>query len=106
MQELLPKPPSPSRRLLARQQQLPEQWLPGQKLCAVLSDMREARQKQLDVAEALRAGVPRTWWGAPVGSGQPKLGSHLQIIQVLHTLSSQRPALAMNWTNRVRWLHH
>lgn len=84
MQELLPTPPSPSKRLLTRaQQQQPEPWLPGRKLCAVLSDMREARQKQLDTAEALRGGVPRKWWGSQMGSGQPKLGSRLQIIQVL-----------------------
>ena len=79
MQELLPKPPSPSKRLLTKAQQQPEPWLPQRKLCAVLSDMREARQKQLDVAEALRGGVPRKWWG----SGQPKLGSRVQIVQVL-----------------------
>ena len=85
MQDLLPAPPSPNKRLLAKtqQQQQPEPWLPSQKLCAVLSDMREARQKQLEVAETLRGGVPRRWWGAQMGSGQPKLGSRMQIIQVL-----------------------
>jgi hypothetical protein len=86
LQELLPQPPSPSKRLLlmSQQQQRPEKpWLPNQKLCAVLNDMREARQKQLDVGESLRGGVPRRWWGAQAGSGLPKLGSRLQIIQVL-----------------------
>lgn len=86
VQELLPAPPSPARRQLlkAQQQTAPEKpWVPDQKLCAVLSDMREARQKQLDVAETLRGGVPRKWWGAQTGSGQHKLGSRLQIIQVL-----------------------
>ena len=70
--------------MMQQQQQAPEKpWLPGRKLCAALNDMREARQKQLDVAETLRGGVPRQWWGAQVGSGQHKLGSRLQIIQVL-----------------------
>jgi hypothetical protein len=45
--------------------------------------MREARQKQLDMGESLRGGIPRRWWGAQAGSGLPKLGSRLQIIQVL-----------------------
>ena len=94
MQELLPKPPSPSKRLLARAQQQPEPWLPQRKLCAVLSDMREARQKQLDVAEALRGGVPRKWWGAHMGSGQHRLGSRLQIIQVLLPSIVAHPAHA------------
>ncbi len=84
MQGLLPAAPSPSKRLLTRtqQQQQPEPWLPGRELCAALSDMREARQKQADVGEALRVCVPRAWWGAQMGNGQPRLGSHLQIIQV------------------------
>ena len=70
--------------MMQQQQQAPEKpWLPGQKLCAALNDMREARQKQLDVAETLRGGVPRQWWGTQAGSGQHKLGSRLQIIQVL-----------------------
>ena len=69
---------------MSQLQQRPEKpWLPDQKLCAVLNDMREARQKQLDVGESLRGGVPRRWWGAQAGSGLPKLGSRLQIIQVM-----------------------
>ena len=85
MQGQLPVPPSPTKRPLTRaqQQQQPEPWLPGPELCAMLSDMREARQKQAEVGEALRVCVPRTWWGAEMGSGQPRLGSRLQIIQVL-----------------------
>ena len=84
MQALVPVTHSPTKKTLTRaQQQQPEPWLPGQELCAMLSDMREARQKQADVAEALRAGVPRAWWGAEMGNGQAALGSRLQIIQVI-----------------------
>lgn len=62
-------------------------YRPNERICAVLNDIREARNRQSELASIMRSSVPGAWWGTcPAGSMH--LGDHLKMSQVRQHIPS------------------